>query len=177
MKYFKKLVGEKVYLSPLNPDDNEKYTKWLNDANITRFLSIHNHMVSLFGEREYLEKASKEDTNFAIVNVHNDELLGSISFDTVDYKNGCATLGIFIGEEDNLSKGYGSEAIKLLLAFGFNQLRLHNVMLTVHSDNPRAIKCYTKCGFKEFGRRHECIYRDGKYIDLIYMEIVNEKTN
>ncbi len=97
MKYFKKLVGEKVYLSPMNPDDNEKYTKWLNDANITRFLSIHNHMVSLQGEKEYLEKMSRSDTNFSIVKCENDELMGNIAFDEIDYKNGNATLGIFIG--------------------------------------------------------------------------------
>ncbi len=173
-KYFKKIVGESIYLSPINPNDSEKYTKWLNNANITRFLSVHNQMVSLFGEREYLEKASKEDAHFAIVNLSNDELVGSIAFDKIDYKNGCAELGIFIGEEDNLSKGYGSEAIKLLLDFGFNQLRLHSVMLTVLSDNQRAINCYTKCGFREFGRRQESIYCDGKYIDLIYMEIINK---
>lgn len=177
MKYFKKLVGENVYLSPMNPDDYEIYTKWLNDANITKYLSIHNHMVSLFGEKEYIEKMSKEDAHFSIIKCENDELMGSIAFDIVDYKNGCATLGIFIGNEENLSKGYGSEAIKLLLDFGFNELRLHNVMLTVHADNPRAIKCYEKCGFKEIGRRHECLYRDGKYVDLIYMEIINKKTS
>jgi RimJ/RimL family protein N-acetyltransferase len=50
-------------------------------------------------------------------------------------------------------------------------------MLTTLSTNPRAIKAYEKCGFKEFGCRHDALYRNGKYIDLIYMEIINEKTN
>ena len=177
MKYFKKLVGEKVYLSPMNPEDYEIYTKWLNDANITKYLSTHNHMVSLLGEKEYLEKMSREDVHFSIIKKDNDELMGSIAFDVVDYKNGNASLGIFIGNEDNLSKGYGSEAIKLLIEYGFKELRLHNIMLTVLSNNPRAIKCYEKCGFKEFGRRHEALYRNGEYIDEIYMEIINKKAS
>ena len=47
-------------------------------------------------------------------------------------------------------------------------------MLTVYADNLRAIKAYTKCGFKEFGRRRETMFKDGHYIDLIYMEIINK---
>ena len=174
MKYFKKLEGEKVYISPMNPDDVEIYTKWLNNYNITRYLSIHNQTVSLLSEKEYLEKFSKQDNHFCIVKKENDELIGSIAFDNVDYKNGTAELGIFIGEEDNLSRGYGSEAIQLLINYGFNELRIHNIMLTVLSDNQRAICSYTKCGFKEFGRRHEAMYRNGKYIDIIYMELINK---
>ena len=173
MKYFKKLVGENVYLSPVNPEDYEIYTKWLNDANITKYLTIHNSFATLSGEKEFLENASKNDYVFAIVR-NDDTLLGNIGLHHLDYKNGTATLGIFIGEEDNLSKGYGSEAIKLLVNFGFNELRLHNIMLFVYDFNERAQKAYTKCGFKEFGRRHDAIFRDGKYHDEIYMEIVKE---
>ena len=132
-------------------------------------------MVNPLGEKEYLEDASKNDCKFSIIKKENDELMGSIALDIVDYKNGNASLGIFIGEENNFSKGYGSEAIKLLINYAFNELRLHNIMLTVLDGNERAIKCYKKCGFTEFGRRHEALFRNGKYIDLIYMEIINKK--
>ena len=175
MKYFKKLEGKRVYLSPVNPDDYELYTKWLNDSNITQFLSIHNSLVTLTGEKDFLEKACNEEFIFAIVKCENDELLGNTGLSKIDYKNGSAEFGIFIGDEENLSKGYGSEAINLLLKFAFEELRLHNIMLTVYDLNPRAQRAYTKCGFKEIGRRHEAIYRDGKCHDLIYMEIVNDK--
>ena len=174
MKYFKRLVGEKVYLSPINVDDYPIYTKWVNNPNINKYLTIQNKLISLFNEKEILEVLSKEEFVFAIVKCDNDELIGNVGLQNIDYKNGNAELGIFIGEEDNLSKGYGSEAIKLLLSYAFNNLRLHNIMLTVYADNIRAIKAYTKCGFKEFGRRRETMFRDGHYIDLIYMEIVNK---
>ena len=173
MRYFKKLVGERIYLSPMNPDDYEINTKWLNDANITQYLSIHNHMVSLLGEKRYLEDTSTKDCHFVIVNLDSDEAIGNIAFDEIDYRNGAAVLGIFIGEENYRGKGYGSEAIKLLLNYGFNELRLHSVTLTVLADNARAIKAYEKCGFKEFGRKHDALYRNGKYVDIIYMEIIN----
>ena len=176
MKYFKKMEGEKVYLSPINLDDTELYVKWLNNPRITDFLDCNDNLITLSNEKEFLEKIANEEFTFAIVKKEDDTLLGNVGLTKIDYKNGRAELGIFIGEEDNLSKGYGSEAIKLLLEFAFNEIRLHTVMLTVFSNNPRAIKAYNKCGFKEFGRRHEAIYHKGEYIDLIYMEVINENS-
>ncbi len=174
MKYFKKLVGERIYISPMNPDDAEIYTKWLNDENIVQYLSIHNSLVSIPGEKEYLDNCCKQEFHMCIVKLDNDELIGNIALENIDYKNGSAELGIFIGEESNLSKGYGSEAINLMTNFGFKELRLHTIYLTVFGNNERAKKAYTKCGFTECGRRHEALYRDGKYYDLIYMELINK---
>ena len=176
MRYFKKLEGEKVYLSPINQDDYETYVKWLNNPNITQFLDCNDSLITLSKEKELLDKIANEEFCFAIIKKEDDTLLGNVGVTKIDYKNGKAELGIFIGDEENLSKGYGSEAIKLIINFAFNEIRLHSVMLTVFSNNPRAIKAYTKCGFKEFGRRHEAIYHNGEYLDLIYMEIINENS-
>ena len=176
MRYFKKLEGEKVYLSPINQDDYETYVKWLNNPNITQFLDCNDSLISLSNEKDILLTIGNEEFCFAIVKKEDDTLLGNVGVTKTDYKNGKAELGIFIGDEENLSKGYGSEAIKLIINFAFNEIRLHSVMLTVFSNNPRAIKAYTKCGFKEFGRRHEAIYHNGEYLDLIYMEIINENS-
>ena len=175
MKYFKKLVGERIYISPMNSDDAEIYTKWLNNSEITKYLSIHSSLVCVPGEREYLETFCKQEFHMCIVKLENDELIGNISLENIDYKNGSAELGIFIGEERNLGKGYGSEAIKLLTNFGFKELRLHTIYLRVFNINERAKKAYTKCGFIECGRMHEALYRDGKYYDIIYMELINKE--
>ena len=71
--------------------------------------------------------------------------------------------------------GYGTEVLRLLLDYGFNQLRLHNICLKVFNFNERAINCYKDVGFVECGRRHECYYLDGKYYDVITMEILDKK--
>ena len=176
MRYFKKLEGEKVYLSPINLDDYETYVKWLNNPRITQFLSTNDSLITLSNEKELLEKIANEEFTYAIVRKEDDTLLGNVGLLRIDYKDGKASLGIFIGEEDNLSKGYGSEAIKLITGFAFNELRLHNIDLTVHADNARAIKAYTKCGFVEYGRRHEALYYNGKYIDLVHMELINKNS-
>ena len=173
MKYFKKLVGERVYISPMNIEDAEIYTKWLNNQEITKYLSVHNSLISLSGEREYLETFSKNEFHMCIVKIDNDELIGNIGLENIDYKNGTAELGIFIGEEENLGKGYGSEAIKLLTNYAFQELRLHSIYLRVYDINTRAQRAYEKCGFVECGRLHEALYRNGKYHDIVYMELIN----
>ena len=101
-------------------------------------------------------------------------MIGNIALKDIDYKNGFTELGIFIGEVENLGKGYGSEAINLLTNYAFKELRLHTVYLTVFDNNPRAKRAYEKCGFVECGRRHETLFQDGKYHDLIYMELINK---
>ena len=174
MKYFRKLEGKNVYLSPMCVDDAEIYVKWLNDPEILQFLNVDKNLITVNGEREFLEEYSKGEFHLCIVRCDNDELLGSIALKDIDYKNGFAELGIFIGNVDNLGKGYGSEAINLLTGFAFKELRLHTIFLTVFDNNPRAKRAYEKCGFVECGRRHEALFKNGEYRDLIYMELINK---
>ncbi|MDR0916961.1 MAG: GNAT family N-acetyltransferase [Oscillospiraceae bacterium] len=174
MRYFKKLVGESVYLSPINPDDAELYTKWVNDAEMTQFLMMHSKVYGLASEREALERLADGGYNLAIVRAQDDAPIGGITLNGIDcvYRKGM--LGIYIGETENCSKGYGAEAIRLLLGFAFDTLGLHNINLQLHSDNARALACYTKVGFREYGRRHECVFKHGRYFDEIDMEILED---
>ena len=98
-------------------------------------------------------------------------LLGHISLHDIDHLNRNAFLGVMIMETER-NKGYGAEAIRLLLKYGFRTLNLNNIMLSVHADNLQAIACYRKVGFKMAGRRRESICKDGEYIDKLYMDIL-----
>lgn len=173
MKYFKKLVGERIYLSPLNVEDAEKYVEWFCDFKTTDGIGKSGNIMTLESEKEFLEKIVKNnELTFAIVNLEKDELIGSCGFNEISYKKRTGTIGILIGEEKNRSNGYGTETLNLLLDYGFNYLNLNNMMLTVKSFNERAIKCYQKVGFKEFGRRRESYFLNGKYYDDVHMDIL-----
>ncbi|MDM8534890.1 GNAT family protein [Clostridiaceae bacterium HSG29] len=176
MKYYKKLIGERLYLSPVNLDDVEKYAEWLNDLEISLYLTGTSEVYTNNKEREILESLLKSETDilFAIINNDN-ELIGNIGLHQIDYKNRKATFGIFIGEKDYWNNGYGTEAIKLLLNYGFYFLNLHNINLEVYSYNERAISCYKKIGFKEIGRRRESIILGGKFYDEITMDILSNE--
>lgn len=174
MKYFKKIVGEKIYLSPRNSEDVEIFTSWLNDFETTDYLGRSYQIVTLDAERQYLENPKDDVYAFFIVTMEN-KLIGTVSLEKVNYINRTATLGIFIGDKDYRNSGYGTEAIKLILDFGFNYLNLNNINLDVLSFNERAQKCYKKCGFKEYGKRRNCIFINGKYYDRISMDILAEE--
>ena len=176
MKYFEKIKGDRIYLSPMNSDDYEIYTKWMNDKSVTENLSMHTQIVTLNSEKQWLEKNNNEYT-FSIILKEEDRLLGNVSLMEVDLINGKAVLGIFIGEKDDRNKGYGKEAIKLILNYGFNSLNLNNIMLQVYSFNEKAINTYKKIGFKTFGIRRSCKYHDGVIYDEVYMDIVKEEFN
>jgi len=174
MPYFEKIPGERIYLSPMDPGDLEIYTKWMNDSEVTRWLGMHSGLYSLPAERAYLENATKETNNyqFAIVLREGNRLLGNIGLMDLNQINRRATLGIFIGEAEDRSKGYGAEAIRLLLDYGFKWLGLRNIDLHVNCDNTRAIACYKKAGFVEYGRRHGTVFADGQWRDDVLMEVL-----
>lgn len=173
MKYFKKLAGERIYLSPMNVEDAATYTKWLNDFAVTDGLGTSWRITSLEGEKKWIE-SNANDYQFAIVNQENDELIGNCGIMEVDHLRQCAVVGLFIGEEENRSKGYGAEVLNLLVDYCFDYLSLNNVMLKVFSFNERAIACYQKVGFKEIGRRRQSYYIKGKFHDEVFMDIIRE---
>ena len=104
-------------------------------------------------------------------------MIGTVSLEKINWHNRTATLGIFIGDKDFRNKGYGTEAIKLILEYGFKYLNLYNIKLDLMEFNARALKCYEKCGFKEYGRRRKCEYLNGKYYDIISMDILSDEFN
>lgn len=176
MKYFKKLVGEKVYLSPRASDDIEVFTKWMNDFNTTDYLGRSDAVVTLESEMEYLTSTPDSNTKaFSIISLKDTKIIGVISLEKINYKDRKATLGVFIGDENYRGNGYGTEAIKLILDFGFNYLNLNSIGLALLEFNERAHKSYLKCGFKDTGRNRQAVYLNGKYYDRLYMDILKEE--
>ena len=121
------------------------------------------------------ETTTENGVTFAIIENETNKIVGNCGIEKIDYINRTGILGIFIGVEEARNKGYGKESVKLLLDFGFNYLNLHSIELKVMSFNKRAIKCYEKCGFKEIGRRREAYFLNGKYHDVIEMDIIRRE--
>lgn len=179
MQYFKKLVGDRIYLSPkgTSEEEIEKFTKWMNDFEVTDYTGRSAQIVTLPGEKEYLENSAKnsKNKNFNIVELNTDKLTGTLGLEDINWIERSAVLGIFIGEEDYRSNGYGTEAIKLLLEFGFKYLNLHSIRLDLIEVNERAHKCYLKCGFKDSGRSREEVFINGRYYNKLHMDILENE--
>lgn len=174
LKYFRKIPGKNVYLSPMNPEDAATYVKWLSDLSVAENLGNAANTISIAGEKEWIEKNSQL-CQYAIIKAETGELIGNCGYNSIDHIKQCAEVGLFIGDEENRNKGYGTEALMLLVSFGFDYLNLNNIMLKVFSFNERAISCYKKAGFTEFGRRRQAYYLKGKYYDEVYMDIIRSE--
>ena len=113
--------------------------------------------------------------DYSIVDISTNELLGNCGIINVDHLNQTAEVWIFIGNKDYWSKGYGSEALCLLMDFGFRALNLHNIGLYTYSFNKRAIKCYEKIGFKVMGKRRQALLRGKDRFDIVHMDILRSE--
>jgi len=173
-KYFEKIPGERIFLSPQNPDDTEIYTKWLNDPAVTVQLGGYAMMFPAARVRKQLEDSAADNSAhwYSIILREGERLIGNINLKDISQVNRSAELGIFIGETADRGCGYGAEAIRLMLDYGFNTLNLHNVQLQVVADNVQGIACYKKVGFREFGRRRQAEFLGGKYVDVVHMDIL-----
>jgi len=173
MPFFRKIVGERLYLSPFDagaPEIVDSWARWMNDRAVTDFYGGHHNLTTFPGAQKALEEL--KGCRFAIVLLEGDALIGHISLHDIDQLHRHAFLGIVIGEAEHRGRGYGAEAVRLALDFGYNTLNLHNIMLSVQADNFAAIACYKKVGFREAGRRREWVFKDGKYVDNIYMDML-----
>jgi len=177
MAYFRKISGKKCYLSPCQPADALKWAEWLNDLEVTLPLGDEAYIpAGVESLRTDIEEIiTKQQQVFSIVDAENDRLIGRCLLFNIDPVNRSAMLGIFIGEKAYWGKGYGQEATRLLLDYGFNLLNLHNIMLGVFSFNERAIQAYRKVGFKEMGRRREARIIGDRKFDVVFMDMLADE--
>ena len=175
-----KIYGNRIMLREYRKDDIDPIRGWVNDPEIADNLSDIFLYPSTLNQTEsflnfVLEGKSNNEAHFIIAETRTESYIGQIDLMGIDWKNRCAELGIVIGRKDSLSKGIGSEAIRLLLEFAFERMNLNRIELRVHDYNERAYNCYLKCGFKEEGRLKQRHYYKGSYSDLILMAILKEE--
>jgi RimJ/RimL family protein N-acetyltransferase len=177
MIYYRKLVGKKCYLSPCSVEDAEKWAEWDNDLEVAIPLGDEAYtQLPLDKTREAIgDMIKKQEYVFSIVELETDNLIGRCVLFAMDKVDRRAMLGIAIGEKAYWNKGFGQDATRLLLDYGFNLLNLNNIMLGVFSYNQRAVSCYQKVGFKEIGRRRQARIIGGKKYDVILMDILAEE--
>ena len=175
-KYLKKLIGDNIYLSPMSVDDVEEYAEMVNDIKVSVGLGYlsYTNIIDFESEKEFLISVKKEKM-FAVRLLENDELLGNIGFNSLDIINRNGALGVLIGNPRHQRKGYGAEALKLILDYGFSFLNLRNISLSVFEYNEPAYNLYKKVGFKEAGRLRKAVEIMGKTYDVIIMDMLKEE--
>jgi len=175
-----RIYGKRIVLREYQDEDLRYIRKWVNDPTITDFLSDvflypHSMMTSENFLTFMMEGKNETTRGFVIGDIQSGKYLGQIDLFNINWKNRCAEIGIVLGNQENLNKGYGREAIQLLLDFAFHRMNLHRIELEVHDYNERGTRCYKSCGFTEEGRKRGKLFHKGKYCDVIQMGILKEE--
>ena len=170
------LKGELVILRALEEEDAYELIKYVNDIEILQYLTLYRPL-SLQDELEFIRRVREEmkqnrSFSFAIVDKEANKLIGTIGLHNVDWISRNAELGIAIWKKEYWGRGYGTDAMKLLLYYGFTFLNLHRIWLRVYSFNKRAIRAYEKIGFKMEGTLREHVFKNGRYLDIHIMGIL-----
>jgi RimJ/RimL family protein N-acetyltransferase len=170
----RKLVGEGVELRRHDRANYPLYARWYGDEEIWRLTSwAAEPMQQAQAERLFEDReASAVDDSFAIHREGEEEPLGVISLTNISEANGSAELSVIIGDEKDRDKGFGTEAIRVILRYAFEDLGLQRVDLSVFEFNELAIRAYEKLGFQREGRVRQAVRRDGKFHDAILMRIL-----
>jgi RimJ/RimL family protein N-acetyltransferase len=156
--------GDLVRLAHIQRENLPTYKRWVRDYETLRLFIPG--VITPFtdeAEEEWYENTvkSKDTYTFAIRTLEGDRLIGNCGLFRIDSKNHSAELGILIGEKDYWGKGYGSDALRVLLRFAFDELNLNRVQLWVFAYNQRAIRVYEKIGFVHEGTQRQALYREG----------------
>jgi RimJ/RimL family protein N-acetyltransferase len=170
----RKLVGEGVELRRHDRANYPLYARWYGDEEIWRLTSwAAEPMQQAQAERLFEDReASAVDDSFAIHREGEEKPLGVISLTNISEANGSAELSVIIGDEKDRDKGFGTEAIRVILRYAFEDLGLQRVDLSVFEFNELAIRAYEKLGFQREGRVRQAVRRDGKFHDAILMRIL-----
>jgi RimJ/RimL family protein N-acetyltransferase len=170
------LVGERVYLRPLERDDLACVRCWSNDPEIRRLTGEVRPMTPA-GAESFWEKVQNDQDRiwFAVVLRETDQIIGEAGLLRMFPAWRTTDLTIILGEKQAWGQGYGTEAITLLLDYAFGCLNLHRVAIGVVGFNHAALDFYKKVGFKQEGVQRDGYYYDHEYHDFIMMSILEDE--
>ena len=174
------LRGENVLLRPIRRSDISCFLKWFNDPQIVQYLDMYLPMTEM-SEEKFIEELgttrAKSDIILVVEAIEGESTkpIGNCGLHSISPKDHNATFGIVIGEKDYWSKGYGVEAARLLINYGFQQLNLHRISSSAIVYNDRSIKLHKKLGFREEGRLRQAMFKNGQYHDRVEFGILREE--
>jgi len=160
------LKGTQVYLRALEPEDLEFIYQVENDERVWE-VSNTQTPYSRFLIKQYLENAhldiyEAKQLRLVIATFKN-EVVGLIDLFDFNPTNRRAGIGILILNKEQRGKGYGKEALKLVMKYGQTHLHLHQLYASINEDNSNSIDLFTKAGFKYIGQRKDWTLINGTF--------------
>lgn len=169
------LTGPNVRLRPLAESDADAVLAGMEDAESMRLTGSH----GTFTPERVAAHCSRVAAAFdrwdyaiEVPGAFGSRMVGEVVLNEVDSDNRSANIRIVIWVPEARNRGYGTEAMRLMTAFGIERVGLHRIELQVHAFNPRAIRAYEKVGFRLEGTLREALSWVGAWIDTHVMSVL-----
>ncbi len=171
------MIGEKVYLRPVEPTDAPIMAACNNDplVRLSYFTHTPTSLTCQTARIASFYAPGSDYIPFIIVRKDNNEPVGQTALHRVDLVSGACVFGICICTESARGLGIGSEVTKLMLNYAFDVLNMHRVQLHVWVGNSRGLAAYKKAGFRKEGTLREAMKHNGEYCDFDVMGILEDE--
>lgn len=175
--------GMLIRLGPIDHEkDPEVESRWTHDLSLLRALwrqpAMPVSVAQMKKRYEAIEKQVEESKNlfhFTIRGKDDHRLLGFVRIEGIEWTHAVGSLKIAIGDPVERGKGYGSDALQLMLRFAFRELNLYRLAAVVREDNPAGLRFFIRYGFVEEVRRRKAVMRDGNTWDLIHLGLLRDE--
>jgi RimJ/RimL family protein N-acetyltransferase len=167
------LIGPTLLLRPITVNDAPAMFASLSDRESMRLTGTQKTFSFEEVQRHCQRIETADDrADYAITRTGSPAYLGEAVLNEIDWDNRCANFRIALAGESLFGKGLGTQAARLMVAYGLKTLKLHRIELEVYDFNPRARHVYEKVGFVVEGRRRDALLWEGRYHDALMMSIL-----
>ena len=170
----KEIIGDRIILRLMTIEDTDLIIKWRNSERVYKNF-IYQKPFTREGHLHWIHTMidTGEAIQFIICEKETNRPIGSVYFRDIDDMNHKAEYGIFIGEAEAAGHGIGTETAKLVIHYGFEEMKLHKIVLRALADNEQAIRSYEKAGFEREAYLHDEVCIHNSYNDIVLMGIIN----
>lgn len=170
------IPGKRINLWALEKHDLLNNYSWGNNRELIYLAGMSPYPKSSWEIERWFETAMNNPSGkiFAIKTLEG-EYIGNIEISGIDWRIRKGELGLMIGDSNYWNKGYGEEAVMLLVNFAFDEMHLNRISANVLDFNKRAIKCFEKCGFIKEGISRSAFYSKGKYNNVIQFAVLSDE--
>lgn len=164
--------GDKVGLGPLDESIISLQTAWINNFATTRTLGASTRPRTLAEHEQWFQHMTTHDSGvaFTIYHLADTVPVGTVNLFDIDQRHRTCELGVSIMPLEYRGRGLGTEAVRLITDYAIHALGMHNVRLSTLEFNTAGFHAYRKAGFREYGRRRQAWFHNGRWWDIVYME-------
>ena len=169
-----RIQGQQIYLRPITVQDTELVVGWRNQEQVVRNF-IYRKPVTIDDHMSWIENkvATGHVHQFVVCLCDDDTPVGSVYLQKFEEENRKAESGVFLGNADIKGKGIGTEAVMLLVKYGFDVLGLHKIVARVLAYNSASIRLHEKAGYVQEAYLKDELFLDGRFEDLIFFGAIN----